>query len=120
MLNQPPIGRMIALATRYDVSTHVDSSMLADRLPAICGSDTFATLVSSTSMKVASITVMAITHGLTPRCQEISCTAVWRRGARVLLGVERLHLSGGIREAGARLIVAIERGDLVVIGARQF
>jgi hypothetical protein len=28
--------------------------------------DTLATLVSSTSMNVANITVMAITHGLTP------------------------------------------------------
>jgi hypothetical protein len=30
----------------------------------MCGSDTFATLVSSTSMNVASITVNAISHGL--------------------------------------------------------
>jgi len=34
-----------------------------------------ATLVSSTSIKVASITVMAMTQGLTPRCQETSWTA---------------------------------------------
>src|SRR5689334_22297899 len=30
----------------------------------MCGKETFATLVSSTSMKVASITVIAITQGL--------------------------------------------------------
>jgi hypothetical protein len=30
----------------------------------MCGSATFATLVSSTSMKVASITVSAMSHGL--------------------------------------------------------
>src|SRR5579872_307016 len=36
-----------------------------ERLPAICGRATLATLVSSTSMNVASITVPAITHGLT-------------------------------------------------------
>ncbi len=33
------------------------SSGVAERLPAMCGSATLATLVSSTSMKVASITV---------------------------------------------------------------
>ena len=46
--------------------------MLAERLPAMCGSETFATLVSSTSMKVASITVMAIIQGLMPRCHDTS------------------------------------------------
>ena len=39
------------------------SSTLAERLPAMCGSDTLATLVSRTSMNVASITVAAISHG---------------------------------------------------------
>ena len=47
---------MIALATRYDVSAQVASSIVADRLPAMCGSDTLTTVVSSTSMKVANIT----------------------------------------------------------------
>ncbi len=37
---------------------------VAERLPAMCGRATLATLVSSTSMNVASITVPAITHGL--------------------------------------------------------
>ena len=83
MLNQPPIGRMMALATRYEVSTQVASSVDAERLPAMCGSATFATLVSSTSMKVASITVNAIIHGL-----------------MCLLSVERLHLPGGVRQVG--------------------
>src|SRR5690348_2255939 len=69
----------------------------------MCGSATLATLVSSTSMKVASMTVMAMIHGLT-----------------CLFCVHRLHLSGGVREAGARLVVTIERGDLVVAGPRQF
>src|SRR5580704_3419798 len=74
MENQPPMGRTIALATRYDVSIQVASSVLAERLPAMCGSATLATLVSSTSMKVANITVMAITHGLTPRPKAMSRT----------------------------------------------
>jgi hypothetical protein len=38
--------------------------VLADRLPAICGSATDAIDVSSTSMKVGSITDAAIHHGL--------------------------------------------------------
>src|SRR3954447_17040283 len=58
------MGRKIAFATRYAVSTQVASSGVADRLPAMCGSATFATEVSSTSMKVASITEAAISHGL--------------------------------------------------------
>ncbi len=54
----------MAFETRYDVSTHVDSSAPADKFPAICGSATFAMDVSSTSMNVASVTVTAITQGL--------------------------------------------------------
>src|SRR5580700_4067927 len=57
------MGRTMPFATRYDVSTQVASSTLAERLPAIWGRETLATLVSSTSMKVASITVAAINHG---------------------------------------------------------
>src|SRR3954468_10285801 len=63
--SQPVIGRMIALATRYEVSAHVASSIVTDRLPAMWGSDTFTTVVSSTSMKVANITDTAMIQGLT-------------------------------------------------------
>ena len=56
---------MIALATRYDVRAHVASSVVADMLLAMCGSDTLTTVVSSTSMKVANITAIATTQGLT-------------------------------------------------------
>src|SRR5215831_5839255 len=62
--SHPVIGRMMALATRYDVSVHVASSMLAERLPAMCGSETLTTVVSRTSMNVASITEIAIIQGL--------------------------------------------------------
>src|SRR5579884_2831910 len=58
------MGKTIALATRYAVSTQVASSLLAPTLPAMCGSATLATLVSRTSIKVASITVAAMHHGL--------------------------------------------------------
>src|ERR1700722_12828329 len=60
-----PAGRMIALATRYDVSTHVASSCVAPSPPAMCGSATFAIEESSTSMNVASVTVIATIHGFT-------------------------------------------------------
>src|SRR5256885_2022569 len=63
--SQPVIGRMMAFATRYDVSTHVASSIVADMVAAMCGSDTLTTVVSSTSMKVPNITAMATIHGLT-------------------------------------------------------
>src|SRR6185295_2903889 len=66
--SQPVIGRMNAFATRYDVSAHVASSIDTDRLPAICGSDTLTTVVSSTSMKVANITDTAISQGFMLRC----------------------------------------------------
>src|SRR5689334_16385427 len=65
LASQPVIGRMIALATRYDVSDHVASSVEADIEPAMCGSATLTTVVSSTSMNVLDITATATSHGLT-------------------------------------------------------
>src|SRR5579862_6789837 len=62
---------MMALATRYDVRTQVTSSTVAERLPAMCGSDTFTTVVSSTSMKVQNITEMAMIQGLTCLCSDM-------------------------------------------------
>ena len=76
---------MIAFETRYEVSTQVDSSTLAERLPAICGSATLATLVSSTSMNVASMTVMAMIHGLMES---------------PLFRVHRLHLTDRVGQVG--------------------
>ena len=76
LASQPVIGRMIALATRYDVSAHVASSIVAERLPAMCGSDTLTTVVSSTSMKVANITATAMIHGLT--CAVLGVASAWR------------------------------------------
>mgnify|MGYP003694160555 CR=1 FL=1 len=55
----------------YDVSTHVASSMVADIVAAMCGSDTLTTVVSSTSMKVPNITAIATIHGLTCLCSAI-------------------------------------------------
>src|SRR5690242_20144009 len=62
--SHPVMGRIIALETRYEVSTQVDSSTVAERLPAMCGSETLTTVVSSTSMKVPSITETAMIQGL--------------------------------------------------------
>src|SRR5438270_12923217 len=104
------MGRMIALATRYEVSTHVASSTLAERLPAMCRSATLAMLVSRTSMNVASITVNAMIHGFTPGL----C------GPARLSCVERLRLADAARQVGAGLVVAVERRDLIIGGARQF
>jgi hypothetical protein len=44
--------------------TQVASLWLAASEPAMCGSETLAMEVSSTSMKVASVTVRAIAQGL--------------------------------------------------------
>src|SRR3546814_9066490 len=54
---------MIALETRYEVSTQVASSRLADNEPAICTSETLAIDVSSTSMNAASPQTSAIRYG---------------------------------------------------------
>src|ERR1700687_2445179 len=62
--NQPDSGSTTAFATRYDVSTQVLSSLLAETLPAMCGSETLAIEVSSTSMKVASTTTIEMSQGL--------------------------------------------------------
>src|SRR5882762_8521906 len=62
---QPLRGRTMAFETRYEVSTQVLSSVPAERLPAMCGSETLAMLVSSTSMNVASVTATAMIQGLT-------------------------------------------------------
>jgi hypothetical protein len=78
--NHPVNGNTIAFDTRYEVNTHVLSSTPADKFPAICGSDTFATLVSSTSMNVAAITVMAINHGFT-------CGTAMERGANSAVAI---------------------------------
>src|ERR1700683_1489566 len=60
---QAPIGKTMALATRYEVRTQVLWSALAPRLPAMGGSATFAIEVSSTSIKAARATVAAMSHG---------------------------------------------------------
>ena len=44
--------------------TQVLSSAVAPSVPAMCGRDTFVMVESSTSMNVASVTVMATIHGL--------------------------------------------------------
>ena len=43
----------------------------------MCGSDTLTTVVSSTSMKVANITEMAMIHGLICLCSSCSHGAVY-------------------------------------------
>src|ERR1019366_2435854 len=59
LASQPLMGRMMALATRYEVSTQVASSVVAERLPAICGRLTLTTEVSSTSITALDSTAIA-------------------------------------------------------------
>jgi hypothetical protein len=49
---------------RDTVSVQVASSLLADKLPAICGNGTFPIVVSRISMKAASVTTIATAQGL--------------------------------------------------------
>src|SRR5271157_4061078 len=53
------MGRMMALATRYEVRTQVASSVVAERLPAIWGRLTLTTEVSSTSITALDSTAIA-------------------------------------------------------------
>src|SRR5208337_4066384 len=53
--------------------------MPAERLPAMCGRATLAMLVSSTSMKVESITVKAIHQGLMAGRQPSCMSSAWAR-----------------------------------------
>src|SRR5580704_14836661 len=62
--SHPEIVSTMPLATRYDVSAQVASSLLEERLPAMCGNATLTIVVSRTSMKAASVTVTAISQGL--------------------------------------------------------
>ncbi len=62
--SHPVMGSTIAFDTRYEVRTHVLSSLLAPRSPAKWGKATFAMLVSSTSMNAAIATTIAISQGL--------------------------------------------------------
>src|ERR1700759_2806602 len=63
-LSQPEIVSTMPLAIRYEVSAHVASSLLEDRLPAICGSATLTMVVSRISMNAANVTDTAISQGL--------------------------------------------------------
>src|SRR6185295_19586060 len=67
--------------------------MDAERLPAMCGSDTLTTVVSSTSMNVANMTAIATIHGLTVGCSD----------AMRLLRVDRRT----DRHAGTQLVLGI-------------
>ena len=93
LASQPVIGRITALATRYDVSAHVASSTVADRLPAMCGSDTLTTVVSSTSMNVANMTEIAMIQGLTCGWDGILISHVLLTFSRKRLTVHRREYS---------------------------
>src|SRR6202044_3317120 len=54
----------IPLATRYEVSAQVASSLLDERLPAMCGRATLTMVVSRISIKAASVTTIATAQGL--------------------------------------------------------
>src|SRR6478609_5523291 len=90
----------MALATRYDVSTQVASSGVTERLPAICCSDTFTTVVSSTSIKVPSITEMAMIHGLMTGLEDSISLCRYAPDRCCIL-----HDAGGLR----RLLLAARR-----------
>src|SRR6185437_4755250 len=60
-VRKPVSGSEIAMLTANEVITQVLWSLLTPRLPAMVGSDTFAIVVSSTCMKVASDSPIVVT-----------------------------------------------------------
>src|ERR1700682_551405 len=62
--SHPLAGNMMAFETKYEVNTHVLSSLLAPILPAMCGRATLAMLVSRTSINADRATTIAIRQGL--------------------------------------------------------
>ena len=62
------------------MSTHVASSVVAERPPAMCGRATEAMEVSKTSINVGSITAAAINQGLQSGHQ--SCIGFWLVSAK--------------------------------------
>src|SRR6266550_1582252 len=75
----PLIGKTMAFDTRYEVRTHVLSSLLTPRLPAMYGRATLAMLVSRISMNAAIATTLAIIHGLRP---PLTADTPWGRRSR--------------------------------------
>src|SRR5271157_2939682 len=75
LASHPEIGMTIPLATRYEVSAQVASVGVAERLPAMCVKETLTTVVSSTSMKVASITAAVTSPGPAARLAALPVTA---------------------------------------------
>src|SRR5580658_9277251 len=107
--SQPLIGKTMAFETRYEVRTQVLSSLLAPRFPAMYGSATLAMLVSRTSMKAASATTTAISHGLAWGRQAASaCSTV--RAAEL---IRKCSLENNVRHhvhSGAKLVIVIFSG----------
>src|SRR5689334_16260291 len=83
----------------------------------MCGSDTFATLVSSTSMNVAIVTTMATVHGLC-RGRHGGCASAARASA-IARDSYGLPAGGGTSNVGgtrARADVAAAGSDVAVFG----
>ncbi len=81
------------------------SSWPAERLPAMCGSATLAMEVSSTSMNVASVTAMAMIHGLTAGRHASALSSGPRSRAHC-----RIQTLGIDRHARAQLMVLVFAG----------
>src|SRR4029079_10126596 len=64
--SQPVSGTTIDAANAYEVMTHVPWLLLIPRLPAMFGTETLATVMSSTAMKFAAASTMAAIHSIGP------------------------------------------------------
>ena len=64
--SQPVSGTQMASATAYEVMTQVPCELETAKPPVICGKDTLAMVISSTTIKFASATTKAANSNLPP------------------------------------------------------
>src|SRR5579862_2379313 len=117
--SHPESGVMIAEATMYEVSTQPICSSVADRLPRMCGSATFAMVVSSACRIDASITETVTS----PRWAGAGSLAPSVAELLTLLGGRRAHGLAGIAASAeaeeATLILRIDRHRHAQPGAQR-
>src|SRR5204862_6887494 len=81
--------------------------MVTDRLPAMCGSDTLTTVVSSTSMKVANITETAMSQGLMGRSVNVQLSTFNAQPSTA----RRAHSTAGGRRSMTALVTLTALSD---------
>src|SRR5581483_2699058 len=110
---QPVSGTMIALATEYELMTHVPWLALTPRLPAMFGTATFAIERSRISMNVANATATVSNASGAP-CSGLSAGA-WPAGTLMAGSARRVAEVGADDRVGFLVRLCVE----LVVGVRR-